>query len=77
MNEESKTMIAELKQQKYLNQLYKKNTIDMNDYFAYSGKQEINNKLVSLIPFYRNKKNVSINNDMSKYVLKDYNKNNN
>jgi hypothetical protein len=77
MNEESKTMIAELKQQKYLNQLYKKNTIDMNDYFAYSGKQEINNKLVSLIPSYRNKKNVSINNDMSKYVLKDYNKNNN
>jgi hypothetical protein len=70
-------MIAELKQQKYLNQLYKKNTIDMNDYFAYSGKQEINNKLVSLIPSYRNKKNVSINNDMSKYVLKDYNKNNN
>ena len=49
----------------------------MNDYFAYSGKQEINNKLVSLIPSYRNKKNVSINNDMSKYVLKDYNKNNN
>ena len=77
MNEESKTMIAELKQQKYLNQLYKKNTIDMNDYFAYSGKQEINNKLVSLIPSYRNKKNVSINNDMSKYVLKDYNNNNN
>ena len=77
MNEESKTMIAELKQQKYLNQLYKKNTIDMNDYFAYSGKQEINNKLVSLIPFYRNKKNISINNDMSKYVLKDYNNNNN
>jgi hypothetical protein len=77
MNEESKTMIDKLKQDRYFKELYKKNTIDMNDYFAYSGKQEINNKLVSLIPSYRNKKNVSINNDMSKYVLKDYNKNNN
>jgi hypothetical protein len=70
-------MIAEFKQQKYLNQLYKKNTIEMNDYFAYSGKEEYNNTFVSLIPFYRNKKNISINNDMSKYVLKDYNNNNN
>lgn len=77
MNEESKAMIAEFKQQKYLNQLYKKNTIEMNDYFAYSGKEEYNNTFVSLIPFYRNKKNISINNDMSKYVLKDYNNNNN
>ena len=77
MNEESKAMIDKLKQDRYFKELYKKNTIDMNDYFAYSGKQEINNKLVSLIPSYRNKKNVSINNDMSKYVLKDYNKNNN
>ena len=74
MNEESKAMIDKLKQDRYFKELYKKNTIDMNDYFAYSGKQEINNKLVSLIPSYRNKKNVSINNDMSKYVLKDYKK---
>lgn len=77
MKLESLTMIAELKQQQELEKLYKKNTIDMNDYFAYSGKQEINNKLVSLIPSYRNKKNISINNDMSKYVLKDYNNKNN
>ena len=77
MNEESKAMIDKLKQDRYFKELYKKNTIELNDYFAYSGKQEINNKLVSLIPSYRNKKNVSINNDMSKYVLKDYNNNNN
>ena len=77
MKEESKTMVDELKQQKYFNQLYKLNTIEMNDYFAYSGKQEFDNKLVSLIPTYRNKKNDSISNDMSKYVLKDYNNNNN
>ena len=70
-------MINELKQQKEIEKLYKKNTIDMNDYFAYSGKQEFDNKLVSLIPTYRNKQNNSISNDMSKYVLKDYNKNNN
>jgi hypothetical protein len=74
MNEESKAMIDKLKQDKYFKQLYKDNTIDMNDYFAYSGKEEYNNTFVSLIPFYRNKKNISINNDMSKYVLKDYNK---
>ena len=77
MNEESKAMIDKLKQDRYFKELYKQNTIEMDDYFAYSGKQEINNKLVSLIPFYRNKKNISINNDMSKYVLKDYNNNNN
>ena len=68
---------CKLKQDKYFKQLYKDNTIDMNDYFAYSGKEEYNNTFVSLIPFYRNKKNISINNDMSKYVLKDYNNNNN
>ena len=77
MNEESKAMIDKLKEDRYFKELHKNNIIDMNDYFAYSGKQEINNKLVSLIPSYRNKKNISINNDMSKYVLKDYNNNNN
>ena len=77
MNEESKAMINKLKEDRYFKELHKNNIIDMNDYFAYSGKQEINNKLVSLIPSYRNKKNISINNDMSKYVLKDYNNNNN
>lgn len=52
----------------------KKNIIEMNDYFAYSGKQELNDTLVSLMPFYRNTKDVSINNDMTKYILKDYRK---
>ena len=66
MNEESKAMIDKLKQDKYFKQLYKDNTIDMNDYFAYSGKEEYNNTFVSLIPFYRNKKNISINNNNNK-----------
>ena len=46
----------------------------MNNYFAYSGKQELNDMLVSLMPSYRNTKDVSINNDMTKYILKDYRK---
>jgi len=74
MNEESKTMIDKLKQDRYFKELYKQNTIEMDDYFAYSGKQEYNNKLVSLIPSYRKTTNVFINNDMSRYVLKDYKK---
>tara|TARA_R110000823_G_C15670443_1_gene473067 strand:- start:62 stop:301 length:240 start_codon:yes stop_codon:yes gene_type:complete len=77
MKESSKVLIKQLKEERYFKELYKNNTIDMNDYFAYSGKQENNNAFVSLIPKYRNKKNTSINNDMSKYVLKDYNNNNN
>tara|TARA_R110002073_G_scaffold240255_1_gene401961 strand:+ start:338 stop:583 length:246 start_codon:yes stop_codon:yes gene_type:complete len=77
MKESSKALIKQLKEERYFKELYKKNTIDMNDYFAYSGKEEHNNAFVSLIPKYRNKKNTSINNDMSKYVLKDYNNNNN
>jgi|TARA_R110001592_G_scaffold75769_1_gene229200 hypothetical protein len=52
----------------------KKNIIEMNNYFAYSGKQELNDMLVSLMPSYRNTKDVSINNDMTKYILKDYRK---
>jgi hypothetical protein len=52
----------------------KKNIIEMNNYFAYSGKQELNDTLVSLMPSYRNTKDVSINNDMTKYILKDYRK---
>lgn len=52
----------------------KKNIIEMNNYFSYSGKQELNDTLVSLMPTYRNIKDVSINNDMTKYILKDYRK---
>ena len=71
MKDSSKYLIKELKDERYFKEQYKLNTIDMNDYFAYSGKGECNKKLFSLMPDYRMKK---INNDMSKYVLKDYNK---
>ena len=67
-------MIAQLKQQQELDKLYKQNTIELNDYFAYSGKQEVKNKFTRIYEDYNFNKNISVNNDMSKYVLKDYKK---
>ena len=67
-------MIAELRQKKELNKLYKQNTIDLNDYFAYSGKQEVKNKFIDYVNEYKFKKQIVINNDMSKYVLSDIRK---
>ncbi len=67
-------MIKELKQQQELDKLYKQNTIELNDYFAYSGKQEVKNKFTRIYEDYNFSKNISVNNDMSKYVLKDYKK---
>ena len=67
-------MIKELKQQQELDKLYKQNTIELNDYFAYSGKQEVKNKFTRIYEDYNFNKNISVNNDMSKYVLKDYKK---
>ena len=63
-------MIAELKQKKELDKLYRQNTIDFNNYFAYSGKQEVKKKFVDHVNEYKFKKRIIINNDMSKYVLK-------
>jgi hypothetical protein len=67
-------VIKELKQQQELDKLYKQNTIELNDYFAYSGKQEVKNKFTRIYEDYNFNKNISVNNDMSKYVLKDYKK---
>ena len=67
-------VIKELKQQQELDKLYKQNTIELNDYFAYSGKQEVKNKFTTIYEDYNFSKNISVNNDMSKYVLKDYKK---
>jgi len=71
MNLKKCNMIAELKQKKELDKLYKQNTIELNDYFAYSGKQEIKKKFVDFVNEYKFKKRIIINNDMSKYVLND------
>ena len=67
-------MIAHIKQQQELDKLYKQNTIELNDYFAYSGKQEVKNKFTIIYEDYNFSKNISVNNDMTKYVLKDYKK---
>lgn len=70
MNYLKQNMIAELRQKKELDKLYKQNTIDLNNYFAYSGKQELKKKFVDFVNEYKFKKRIIINNDMSKYVLK-------
>ena len=67
-------MIAHIKQQKEFDKLYKQNTIELNDYFAYSGKQEVKNKFTRIYEDYNFNKNISVNNDMSKYVLRNYKK---
>ncbi len=74
MSSNKSNVIKELKQQKELDKLYKQNTIELNDYFAYSGKQEVKNKFTRIYEDYNFSKNISVNNDMSKYVLKDYKK---
>ena len=74
MNLKRCNVIAELKKQQELDKLYKQNTIELNDYFAYSGKQEVKNKFTRIYEDYNFSKNISVNNDMSKYVLKDYKK---
>ena len=60
-----------LNKKKELDKLYKQNTIELNDYFAYSGKQEVKKKFVDFVNEYKFKKRIIINNDMSKYVLND------
>lgn len=74
MSSNKNNVIKELKQQKELDKLYKQNTIELNDYFAYSGKQEVKNKFTRIYEDFNFSKNISVNNDMSKYVLKDYKK---
>mgnify|MGYP003127481072 FL=1 len=70
----SKYLIQNLSQERDLKAKSKGNYIELNNYFVYSGMQEINNRLRAITPKYREpKKNVFILNDMSKYKLKKYN----
>lgn len=68
------SVIKELKQKQELDKLYKQNTIELNDYFAYSGKHEIQNKFVKIYKDYNFNKNILVRNDMTRYVLRDYKK---
>ncbi len=75
MPESIKTnLIKELKEKVFLDKLFKERTIDLNNYFAYSGKEEKTNyKIAYLIEKekrYRAKFARGIKNDMSKYKFK-------
>lgn len=63
-------MIKEYKQMIYLEKLYKKNTIDLDNYFKYSGKLEIGKKFKEPKRDYVYVHRRLIKNDMSKYKLK-------
>jgi len=63
-------MIEEFKQQKYLDQLYKNNTINMNNYFKYSGKLEIGKRFRFPKSEYVYIHRTIVKNDMSKYKFK-------
>jgi hypothetical protein len=60
-------MIKEYKQMLYLENLQKKNTIDLDKYFKYSGKIEIGKRFKEPKEDYVYKHRIIINNDMSKY----------
>jgi len=63
-------MIKEYKQMIYLDKLYKKNTIDLDNYFKYSGKLEIGKKFKEPKGDYVYVHRRLIKNDMSKYKFK-------
>lgn len=48
MKIETRQIIAELKQKQHLNQIYKANTIDLDKYFANSGKIEVGKRFIPL-----------------------------
>ena len=68
------TMRDEYKEKLYLEKLYKKNTIDLDNYFKYRGKLEVGNKFKRVTEEYTYKLSCYIKNDMSKYKLKNYRK---
>lgn len=52
--------------------IIRKNTIEFDDYFTYSGKIEINGKFVKPNKEYIYKEKFIIKNNMDKYKLKKY-----
>ena len=67
------SIVEELKYRKVIELIKKENFIELDNYFKYSGKNEINNRLVSLTPNYRIDNSFKKINDMTKYKLKNYN----
>ena len=56
-------------------EIYRKNIIELDDYFAYSGKIEIGGKFVKPSGDLIYQEKSIIKNDMKKYKLKNYNEN--
>ena len=69
----AESIVEELKYKKIIELIKKENFIEFDNYFKYSGKQEINNRLVYLTPTYR-EDTFKVINDMTKYKLKNYKK---
>tara|TARA_R110000796_G_scaffold226484_1_gene342983 strand:- start:273 stop:488 length:216 start_codon:yes stop_codon:yes gene_type:complete len=69
----AESIVEELKYKKVIELIKKENFIEFDNYFKYSGKQEINNRLVYLTPTYRDD-TFKVINDMTKYKLKNYKK---
>ena len=67
-------IVEQLKYRKVIELIKKENFIELDNYFKYSGKNEINNRLVSLTPNYRIDNSFKKINDMTKYKLKNYRK---
>jgi len=67
------SIVEELKYRKVIELIKKENFIELDNYFKYSGKNEVNNRLVSLTPNYRIDNSFKKINDMTKYKLKNYN----
>ena len=67
------SIVEELKYRRVIELIKKENFIELDNYFKYSGKNEINNRLVSLTPNYRIDNSFKKINDMTKYKLKNYN----
>jgi len=77
MKKETRQIIQDLKYLNGNNSLIKQNTIDLDNYFKYSGMQEYQDNIISMTPSYRKKdvnKVAKVYNDMSRYKLKDYRK---
>tara|TARA_R110000851_G_C12964703_1_gene554655 strand:+ start:158 stop:367 length:210 start_codon:yes stop_codon:yes gene_type:complete len=67
-------IVEELKYRKVIELIKKENFIELDNYFKYSGKNEVNDRLVSLTPNYRIDNSFKKINDMTKYKLKNYRK---
>lgn len=66
----AESIVEELKYKKVIALIDKENFIELDNYFRYSGMQEVNNRLVSLTPTYRKDNTFKVINVMTKYKLK-------